>query len=305
MSITQLATAYWRRVGGSAGYLEQLTVLTKRLPWQASDLTPDRIDAYLDSALTHLAPSTVSNHRRMLRTLMRFAADEGHVDKSILRPLRRVKVPPPCPVALDHSQIARWVATARNMQGGTRTCQYSILLPAWVLTAYSTGLRTGDLLAIQYSQIRGHRLLLRQHKTSEPHVAWMDDAALRAISQLPRKGPEIFGSLTNKDRILHAMNLLVKRSDQEGTTRWLRRSGATYCEASGKDASKYLGHRDPGMKKRYVDRLLLSELTDNIASAPSIPDQLLATGLRPVAASDPTQPAASSDPAHASQLQTG
>lgn len=305
MTINDLARAYWRRVGGSPGYLEQLLVLTKRLPWQASDLTPDRIDAYLDAALAHLAPSTVSNHRRMLRTLMRFAADEGHVDKSILRPLRRVKVPPPCPVALDHAQIARWVATAKSMQGGTRTCAYSILLPAWVLTAYSTGLRTGDLLAIRYDQIRGHRLLLRQHKTSEPHVAWLDDAALRAISQLPRKGPMIFGSLTNKDRILHAMRRLVKRAEQQGTTRWLRRSGATYCEASGKDASKYLGHRDPGMKKRYVDRLLLSELTDNISSAPSIPDKLLATELRSVRPADPTQPAASSDLAHASPLRTG
>lgn len=305
MTLTEFAKTYWRRVGGSAGYLEQLQVLTKRLHWTPSDLTPDKIDAYLDSAIETLAPSTVANHRRMLRTLMRFAAEEGHVDKSILRPLRRVKVPPPCPVALDHNQIARWVATAKKMQGGTKTCPYNTLLPAWVLTAYSTGLRTSDLLAIQYDQIRGHRLLLRQHKTSEPHVAWLDDAALRAISQLPRKGPLIFGSLTNKDRILHAMRLLVKRAKQQGTTRWLRRSGATYCEAAGKDASKYLGHRDPGMKKRYVDRLLLSELTDNIASAPPIPEQLLATGLRPVAPADPAQSAPSSDLAHALPLRSG
>lgn len=171
MSINDLATTYWRRVGGSPGYLEQLLVLTKRLPWKASDLTPDRIDSYLDNALLHLAPSTVANHRRMLRTLMRFAADEGYVDKSILRPLRRVKQPAPCPTAIDHAGIGEWLATARRMEGGTKTCAYSILLPAWILTAYSTGLRTGDLLAIRYDQIRGHRLLLTQGKTSEPHVA--------------------------------------------------------------------------------------------------------------------------------------
>lgn len=276
MKLIDLATTYCRRVGGSAGYLEQLTVLVRRLPWQACDLTPDKIDAYLDNALGHLAPSTVHNHRRMLGTLMRFAAQEGYMDKGILRPLRRVKVPPPNPVALDHAQIAHWVKTARAMQGGTRTCAYNILLPAWILTAYSTGLRTGDLLAIQYDQIRGHRLSLRQHKTSEPHVAWLDDAALEAIHRLPRSGPRIFGGLTNKDRILHAMRRLVKQASQEGTTRTLRKSGATYCEAEGRDASRHLGHRDPSMKKRYVDRALLAELSGQGPTAPAIPGRLLA-----------------------------
>ena len=270
MIVTELAITYWRRVGGSPGYLEQLIVLTRRLEWQAHELTPDRIDSYLDMALTHLRPSTVHNHRRMLRTLMRFAADEGYVDKSILRDLRRVKVPQPCPIAIDHAGIAQWISAAKIMQGGTKKCKYSILLPAWILSAYSTGLRTGDLLAIRYDQIRGHRLLLAQHKTSEPHVAWLDEAALRAIDSLPRLGPEIFGSLTNKDRILHAMRKLVKQSKISGTTKWLRRSGATYCEASGKDATRHLGHRDPAMKKRYIDRLLLAELQAHGPTAPPI-----------------------------------
>lgn len=275
MSVMDLATAYWRRVGGSPGYLEQLIVLTRRLPWQASDLTPDKIDAYLDSALKHLAPSTCHNHRRMLGTLMRFAANEGYVDKSILRPLRRVKRPQPCPVALDHQQLAHWVKTARAMVGGFRACRYSILLPAWILVAYSTGLRTGDLLAIRWDQIRGHRLLLAQHKTTEPHVCWLDESALQAIHLLPRRGPLLFGGLTNKDRILHAMRRLVKFAEQQGTTRWIRRSGATYSEACGKDASKFLGHKCPSMKKHYVDRLLLSELTDATPQAPPIPEALL------------------------------
>lgn len=276
MKITELARMYWRRVGGSPGYLEQLIVLVKRLPWEASDLTPSRIDDYLDSVIHTLAPNTVANHRRMLRTLMRFAAEEGYVDKSILRPLRRVKVPMPCPQALDHKSIGQWVKTAKRMPGGMKTCPYNVILPAWIFVAYSTGLRTGDLLAIRYDQIRGHRLLLSQHKTTEPQVAWMDDAALAAINLLPRRGPRIFGDLTNKDRILHAMRRLVKFSEQCGTTRWLRRSGATYTEAAGKDATKYLGHRDPAMKKRYIDRLLLAELMDHGPSAPPIPEVLLA-----------------------------
>lgn len=277
MSVLDLAIGYCRRVGGSPGYREQLVVLCRRLHWVASDLTPDKIDAYLDNAAGHLAPSTVHNHRRMLGTLMRFAAQEGYLDKSILRPLRRVKVPLPCPTAIDHAGIARWVKTAQQMQGGFRRCEYRVFLPAWILVAYSTGLRLGDLLKIRHDQIRGHRLLLAQSKTSEPHVAWLDDHALRAISALPRVGPLIFGDLTNRDRVLHAMRRLVKCSQLGGTTKWLRRSGATYCEAQGKCASRHLGHRDPSMKKRYIDRLLLAELTSQGATAPPVPDELLAS----------------------------
>lgn len=276
MSVLDLAKKYWRRVGGSPGYLEQLTVLCRRLPWQAADLTPDKIDAYLDDASAHLAASTVHNHRRMLGTLMRFAAAEGYVDKSILRSLRRVKVAMPNPVAIDHKGIAQWVAAAKTMPGGGKKVTYALLLPAWILTAYSTGLRLGDLLSIRYDQIRGHRLLLTVHKTSEPHVAWLDDHALEAIHRLPRCGPRIFGDLTNRDRILHAMRRLVKHSEIAGTTKFLRRSGATYATAAGKDASLHLAHRDPSMKKRYIDRLLLAELSSLGPTAPPVPDELLA-----------------------------
>ena len=275
MSVLDLAKRYWRRVGGSRGYLEQLTVLVKRLPWTASDLTPDKIDAYLDDASAHLAASTVHNHRRMLGTLMRFAASEGYVDKSILRPLRRVKVNLPNPVAIDHQGIAQWVAAARRMPGGGKKVAYAVLLPAWILTAYSTGLRLGDLLSIRHDQIRGHRLLLAIHKTGEPHVAWLDDHALQAISHLPRIGPRIFGDLTNRDRMLHAMRKLVKHSQITGTTKFLRRSGATYATAAGKDASLHLAHRDPSMKRRYIDRLLLAELTSQGPTAPPIPSGVL------------------------------
>lgn len=91
MTLIELARLYHNRVGGSPGYLEQLEVFVRRLPWKASELSPDRIDAYLTDALRHLAPSTVANHRKMLRVLLHFAAELRLVDASILWPLRKVK----------------------------------------------------------------------------------------------------------------------------------------------------------------------------------------------------------------------
>lgn len=271
MNIVELATRYHNRVGGSPRYLEQLLVLARRLPWQASELTPDLIDAYLTDALKTLAASTVDNHRRMLRSLLKFAAAERLVDASIVRPLRRVKMAPPNPRAWSHAEIARLVAEGANTTGGTLKCPYRLLLPAWILTGYSTGLRLEDLLALQHIDLRGDKLCLPQHKTGWPHVVRFDANALEAVRKLPVVGPRIFGSLIGRSQILVAMRRLVKRAGLTGSTKWCRRSGATFCEASGHNASHYLGHKCAQMKERYIDRLLLAELRPDEPLVPPVP----------------------------------
>jgi site-specific recombinase XerD len=269
MTILDLARRYCNRVGGGPGYLEQLEVLCRRLPWKVGDLTPDLMDSYLTDALNHLAPSTVYNHRRMLNRLLAFAAAEGLVDASIVRPLRRVKRLPPCPVAWSHAEIRRLVAVAANLTGGQK-CPHSTLMTAWLLVAYSTGLRLSNLLEIRHDQIRGQRLLVRQHKTGEPHVCYLDQNALQAIAKLPRRGPRVFGDLICRDKLLAQMRRLCKAAGMQGSTKFLRRSGATYAEIAGKDASGHLGHKSPGMKVYYIDRMLLAEEKRQEPTAPPV-----------------------------------
>jgi len=269
MTLIELARAYVQRVGGSAGYMEQMEVLCRRLPWTAGDLRPERIDAYLTEALNHWSPSTVANHRRMLGTLMRFAASEGLVDRSIPRPLRRVKRPPPAPRAWSHAEIIQLLGACKKLPGG-RKCRHAALMRAWILVAYSTGLRLGDLLQIRYDQMRGQRILVRQHKTGTPHCVHVDDNAMRAIHALPKLGPRIFGDLICRDKVLSQMRLLARLSGIPGSTKFLRRSGATYCEAGGKDARIHLGHRTGAMKVHYVDPLLLAEERQDAPTAPPI-----------------------------------
>jgi integrase len=260
MSILELATRYHNRVGGGPGYLHQLTVLARRLPWKVQQVTPDLIDEYLTKALVHLAPSTVHRHRRMLACLLRFAHSEGLLDRStVLRSLRRVKVPAPNPRAWSHAEIARLLAVAAVERGGTRYCPYSLLLPAWIRAAYCTGLRRCDLLALRHDDLRGNRACVMQDKTDWPHVIVFDDEALQSIHRLPRNGPRIFGDLISEVQIVRILRRVVKRAGLTGTGKFLRRAGATYCEIANQDSSRYLGHKSPGMKTYYVDRLLLAQ----------------------------------------------
>ncbi len=264
--LRDFAIDYAMRVGASPGYTEQLIVLTKRLPWTVADLTVDRIDAYLTNALGHLAASTVHNHRRMLSTLRKAALRDGLLVDDCTRPIRRVKHTLPMVRAWTHDEMRHLLSVAAQMPGGTLHCPHRILLPAWILVAYSSGLRLGDLLAITYDSLRGDRLATVLQKTRQHHVVVLDALALEAIRSLPRRGPKIFGNLVGRSRMIVAMRALVKRAGLTGSGKYLRRSSATYAQLAGIDASGHLGHRTPGMKRHYLDPVILSDLKRAVPS---------------------------------------
>jgi integrase len=261
MLLVDYANAYCDRIGGSPGYREQLNVLCRRLPWHVADLSPSLINTYLTTALRQLAPTTVANHRRMLQTLYRDAVANG-VATEYADPIRRVKHFFPPPRAWTLEELGRLLKAAKEMRGGTlkHPCKYSVLMPAWVLVGYVTGLRRGDLLSIRWDQIRGDRLAVMQSKTSRVHVCVLDEAALEALEKIPRYDRMIFGTIISACQIKKTMRRLVKLAGLDGTGKFLRRSSATYAELSGMSATLQLGHQTPGLAFRhYVDPVILSE----------------------------------------------
>lgn len=264
--LARYAIAYANRVGASPGYREQLIVLTKRLDWTPADLTVANIDAYLTQALGHLAASTVHNHRRMLNTLRKAALRDGLLVDECTHPIRRVKHTLPLVRAWSHDEMRQLLSVASEMPGGTLYCPHRILLPAWILVGYSSGLRLGDMLAITHDQLRGNRLALVLQKTQVPHVIVLDQQALDAIASLPRRGPKIFGGLVGRSRIIVAMRSLVKRAGLTGSGKYLRRASATYAQMAGIDASGHLGHLTPGMRRHYLDPVLMADLKKPVPS---------------------------------------
>jgi integrase len=258
MLILDYAKLYGNRAGASPGYLEQLDVFFRRLPWQVETVTADMVDEYLTQALTHLSPQTVANHRRMLTTVLDDAVKNG-VNTCIHRRFRRVKVPRPIPRAWSRDEIRRLVEAAREESGHFRDLRKSDFLVAWFLAGYCLGLRAGDLHAIRWDQIRGRRLYLIQSKTASPHVAVFTDEALRACKALPRR-QRVFGDFAAVNTIQQWVAKVVKRAGLAGSTKFLRRSCATYSKVMGKSPQHALGHLTEGLAERnYVDRLLYEE----------------------------------------------
>ena len=267
MTLNDFALDYAMKAGASPGYTEQLKVLVKRLPWDASDLTVPKIDQYLTKALHTLAPQTVQNHRRMLNTLRKAALRKGLVVDQCTGPLRRVKCDYPLPRAWSHDEIRQLLRAAAEQPGGTQHCPWRILLPAWILVGYSSGLRLGDMLALRHDSLRGNRLAMVMAKTRRPHVVMLDDAAIRAIASLPHKGPLVFGDLVGRCVFIRAFRRLVKRAGLHGSGKYLRRSSATYAVIAGQDPTGHLGHMTLGLAQRhYVDPLLVAETKTPVPS---------------------------------------
>ena len=258
MLLHDFAMRYARRIGASAGYVEQLSVFTKRLPWTVEEVTSELVDQYLSEALTNLAPNTVANHRRMLTTLMTEARRLG-MNACILERFRRVKVPRPLPVAWSLREIRQLVEAARSTPGHFRDLQKSLFLEAWFLTAYATGLRAGDLIDIRWDQLRGRRIYVRQSKTSSPHVAVFTDEALSACRTLPKR-QRVFGDFAALNTIQQWVAACVEKAGLTGSTKWLRRSCATYAKVKGMSPKAKLGHLTDGLAERhYVDQMLYEE----------------------------------------------
>lgn len=270
MKLHDLAMQYAMKNGASPGYLEQLTVMTRRLPWTVEEITTERVDEYLTMALTSRAPQTVANHRRILTTLMRYAKQQG-LNTRIRKRFRRVKVPAPLPVAFSLAEIRRLVEAARETPGHFRDLRKSDFLVAWFLTAYCTGLRVGDLINLRWDQIRGARIYVRQSKTSRPHTAILTDEAIHACKVLPRR-VRVFGDFAAKNTIQQWVAACVERAGMRGSTKWLRRSCATYAKVMGMSPKAKLGHMTDGLAERnYVDQALYEEETGlNSTPLPSV-----------------------------------
>ena len=253
------ARRYAQKVGASPGYLEQLLVFTQRLPWQVEEVTTEMVDSYLTAALEKLSPTTVANHRRYLTTLMAAAKRDGL--NSCTERFRRVKVPRPCPRAWSLDELRQLIAAARQTPGHFRDLHKSDFLVAWFLTGYALGLRAGDLMAMRWSDVRGRRIYLRQSKTSIAHVAVFTDEALAACQALPKR-PRIFGDFAALNTIQQWVKACAVRAGLDGTTRFLRRSCATYAKVKGMSPQAKLGHLTPGLAERcYVDQLLYEQET--------------------------------------------
>lgn len=220
----------------------------------AEDLTRETVSHWVAWIQDRYAPRTAHALRGRLLTLWRYVADETGMDHP--RRVRPAPAPRPQPIAWTLEELRAMRASAAVAPGVFARVKVprSLYLVTLIDTAYETGLRRSDLWTITQPQIRPDgAILLRQAKTTQPHVVHVRTETLERLRQLPAVPLacpcDARGWYRDWQRYV-----IEPAGVRPGALQQLRRSGATHLAVHHPhEVQRFLGHLTPSMQRHYVD----------------------------------------------------
>lgn len=227
---------------------------------RTDDLDELVLSRFLAAYESKVAPRTAQNKRTQLLTLWEYAADIGYATRSpIRRRVRKIRVPVVPPIAWTMDELRALLAVCEKLRGydPITGVAWSRFFTTFIHVAYSTGLRLGDLLRLRRDQIRGTAIVTIQNKTGYPVHHELSPQAIEAIAAMP-PGDLILPWPRNPVNLCRRFTVIVKEAGvRTGSTKWLRRSGATHAEKASPGAARaFLGHSTGDMWRRYVDPII-------------------------------------------------
>lgn len=253
-TFSQLADRYLEQRAISAAYECQII----RLAGQVGQVTSDRINAYLKKRLTEVATTTVKNERTVLLCLVKAGYESGQI-KTPIRGVMRVKARKRPTQAWTVDQLKAAIHKTRDYAGRKlRTrAPMDLWLRTWLLLGYEAGSRFGDLWSLTKDHLDGEILRWTQAKTGDPIVRHLTAACVADCRRMLAISPDgrILGWACGPRHAFRIMRDHLDACGIGGTSKWLRRSGATHIEIAAPGmARRHLGHRTPGLAEQaYLD----------------------------------------------------
>jgi integrase len=211
-----------------------------------------------------LSAVTIKGYRGMALALWRAAYELNFVNDRPGR-IRKIKIKPTAPQCWTQSQLAQVVQAVRGLHGelaSDATVRRAAFWTAFVLVAYYSALRPGDLLSLQWDQIQDGLIVLPMSKTGDIIVCALPPDALEQLEKI-RGGNRVlvFGQLMNDKNSYLFFRRVLRSKGLPGSIKWFRRTSATLLERVHPGAAKaHLGHRTHGLAyKHYVDPRLLQQ----------------------------------------------
>ncbi len=229
-----------------------------RRPARIADLNSDSLNAFVAGELERVSRVSANTHRRVLLVLWRDAFGRGIVTEYPRR-VRAVKLPARIIEGYDVEQLGKLLDTAANLDGvWWRTMiERRHWWYAFILTAWNTGLRLGDLLAVERGQINlqpdgSGRLSVVMSKTGQVINRQLPPANVEAIdrcmaSGLPRKLCFPIGG--GRKRPARRIPFVSRRRRGSGA-RCVGFAAAPRAKLNGFSVAPgrlHLGHKSPGL----------------------------------------------------------
>ena len=249
-------------------YRRAMIALAGRL----SDLTAAAINAHLRMRAESCSATTVANERRMVLTLWRWAWEEGRISEAP-RGVMKIKNHQKPVRAWTISECRELVKGAEKFFGQRlrNGADVGRFLQCWVLLAYETGARYGDVFAWRKGNFAGSTVSWVTSKTGVPCTRVVSHKAMDLVADMLNASPDdrVLGWVCCRRQSFRLMRNLIASCLPGGSGRWLRRSAATHLELNqpGK-AQWFLAHKTAGLAARhYLDQ---SQLVSETLKPPSI-----------------------------------
>jgi integrase len=274
-TLTEYASVYVRLSDGSRAYLDQMRWAISGLEKHAgrslaiTDLTEAIVNDYLAATRETLAPQTRTSRRNMLLRLWRHAATNPALAEKPRAPNRdaigKVRRRQKSPRGWSTADVQSLLSVADSLSGKYRgKIDKRLYWRAWILTAWSTGLRRVDLFSLHWLDVPASgRLTLIQQKTGRHVVAALSPEALAACRSLVEQhgSPLLFPLWCRLSCWRKIARRIVRRAGIGGAIGRLRHSAGTAVElASPGSGPQFLGNTPQVFYAHYFDRSLSEKL---------------------------------------------
>lgn len=228
-------------------------------PPELRDLEELSVARFLQHRVRTMSASTAAKDRAQIRALWDFCARRRLCDTWPQVP--RIVVPERVPEAWLIDELQRVIDSAR--QEPLSYCGFpgSLVFPAILLTAYSTGERIGAIMSLLCRDVRGCSVIFRAESRKGRRRDIFRDISVACADALlaVRRGPDDTAIPWDRHEtyIYNRLDIILRRAGlphgRQDKFHKVRKTTASFYEAAGGSAQRLLDHSSPAVTRRYLD----------------------------------------------------
>lgn len=253
-TFAQLAPAYLAERSVTPHYASNV----RRTAARAGGISVELLNQFLAKRAAEVSGITARAERGILLTLWNWAYDRSLLESGPrgINPVKARRSPtkawtiPQLRLAIEAAQAKH----GHKLRSGADLGEY---LLCWILIGYESGARFGDIMSFGRDNLDGDTLAWTQSKTGDAITRTLTPACLDSIDAMLKvsRDGSILGWVTRRRQAQRHMRDLLDSLGIGGSSKWLRRSGATHCEMAQAGSGRlHLGHRSPALfDQAYCD----------------------------------------------------
>lgn len=271
ISAIKIAKQYVESKNLSAHYAKNVITTAKNCKY----LSSEHINKYLKARLAIVDSSTAKSNRTIILVLYKWAY-ENDILENLPKNILKIKTKRKPTKAWTIDECKMLVSKTYDLDNEkTKTgCSLGLFLKCWILLAYESGARFGDIFSFNKNHLDKNILRWTQNKTGDPLTKILSDKLIDNINEITnnpnyQKSNSILGWVVKSRQAFRIMRKFLIVCGLDGSGKFLRRSGATHLENKTPGAAKlHLGHRTSGLaEKHYID---YAQIEKSIPIVPSL-----------------------------------